>query len=519
LLNRPYFERAEVIATPKALDRIVRWVHIMEITNVGHLLDGHELILTTGIGWKDEEEVSLDFLRQLIELNAAGLCVELGAYAKQPSERMKQLALASDFPLIFFHEEVRYIDITRDLHTFFINRHHQMIASLDRLTNRFNRMLLSGLGSLPLLKLLHENTGKLVALLPVRGDPVFIPALPKPAQERKLEAWRKQKETIGRSGKRAACRPVTVMNRVAAELWIDGGEELSEFDLLALDRCATAVAQDMMRTMYVEERRRHKENGWIREWLDGALKESEVAGYAAAMPPEIRDGWLAACVFELNRSAPAPSERDNTLIRRIVFARSVLAAAGFKPIPVPGPDRLIFILADLKAQTGWTAALAKSIDKLRKLDKPGGSAVFSGLAGVGPAVRGIGRLPASYEGACTCIDIQKTVGPLPRPFYDELHAYRLLPVLEKTGQLDALIRDYLGPVLSDRELLKTLKVYLRYSGAKQETANALYIVRQTLYNRLDKIAELLGEDFMAPEKRLMIELALLAFEYRNGPIN
>jgi len=523
LLNRPYFRRAEVIATPKALERTVRWVHIIEITNVRHLLDGHELILTTGIGWKDEEEVSLAFLRQLIDLNAAGLCVELGTYAKQPSERMKKLALEADFPLIFFHEEVRYIDITRDLHTFFINRHHQMIASLDQLTNRFNHLLLSGKGYTPLLKLLQEKTGKLVAFLPGGGPAVFIPPLPKPVQTRKLEEWRRQKEKNVRNGKRSAFRPVVVMNQAAAELWIDGEEELSEFDLLALDRCATAVAQEMMRTMYVEERRKHKENGWIEEWLSGGLKDAEIDEYAAAMEPEVRDGRIAACVFELDRNTFRSPESENALLQRIIFARSVFAGAGFTAIPVPGARHLIFVLAGLKDRGDWTEALAKAIEKLRKLDKPGGPAVFAGLAGVGPAVRGILRLPESYEGACACIDIQKTAGPLPRPFYTELHVYRLLPMLEKTGQLNALVRDYLGPILSDgegsRQLLKTLKVYLQYSGAKQETANALYIVRQTLYNRLDKIAELIGEDFMAPEKRLMIELALFAYEYRYGPIN
>jgi len=519
LLNRPYFRRAEVIATQKALERIVKWVHIIEITNVRHLLDGHELILTTGIGWKDEEEVSLAFLRQLIDLNAAGLCVELGAYAKQPSERMKKLALEADFPLIFFHEEVRYVDITRDLHTFFINRHHQMIASLDRLTNRFNRLLLSGKGYTPLLKLLHEKTGKLVAFLPGNSPAVFLPPLPKSVRSRKLEEWRRQKERSVRNGKRSAWRPIAVMNQVAAELWLDGEEDLSEFDLLALDRCATAVAQEMMRTMYVEERRKHKENGWIEEWLNGGLKDSEIAGYAEALQPEIRDGWLAACVFELDRNTFRSPESENALLQRIIFARSVFAGAGFAPIPVPGARHLIFVLAGLKDRGGWTAPLARAIEKLRKLDRPGGPAVFGGLAGVGPAVRGILRLPESYEGACACIDIQKTTGPLPRPFYTELHVYRLLPVLEKTGLLAALVRDYLDPILSDRELLKTLKVYLRYSGAKQETANALFIVRQTLYNRLDKIAELLGDDFMSPEKRLMIELALFGYEYRNGPIN
>jgi purine catabolism regulator len=523
LLKRPYFQRAEVIATRKALERPVKWVHIMEITNVGHLLDGHELILSTGIGWKDQEEISLSFLRQLIDHNAAGLCVELGAYAKEPSDKMKHMALEADFPLIFFHEEVRYIDITRDLHTFFINRHHQMIASLDELTNRFNRLLLSGKGYMPLLRLLHEKTGKLVAFLPESGPEIFVPALSKSGQTRKRNAWLRQKETAGRNGKRAAFRPIAAMNRVAAELWIEGEEELSEFDLLALDRCATAVAQEMMRTMHVEERRKHKENGWIQEWLDGGLKEPAVSEYVASLQPDIRDGWLTACVFELDRNMRRSPELETLLIQRILFARSVFASAGFTPIPVPGEKRLIFVLTGLKDRTGWTAPLAKSLEKLRKLDKPGGPAVFGGLAGVGPAVRGFLHLPESFEGACACLDIQKTAGPLPRPFYTELHVYRLLPVLEKTGQLESLVRDYLGPILpggdGNQQLLKTLKVYLQYSGAKQETANALFIVRQTLYHRLDKIGELLGEDFMAPEKRLMIELALFAYEYLYGPIS
>ncbi|MDF2937464.1 MAG: hypothetical protein K0Q90_2837, partial [Paenibacillaceae bacterium] len=40
----------------------------------------------------------------------------------------------------------------------------------------------------------------------------------------------------------------------------------------------------------------------------------------------------------------------------------------------------------------------------------------------------------------------------------------------------------------------------------------LFIVRQSLYYRLEKLKELLGEDFMVPETRLAISVALRAYQ-------
>ena len=60
------------------------------------------------------------------------------------------------------------------------------------------------------------------------------------------------------------------------------------------------------------------------------------------------------------------------------------------------------------------------------------------------------------------------------------------------------------------ELLKTLNIYLQCKGSKTETAEQLHIVRQTLYHRLDKIYELIGNDFMESYKRQAIEVAISA---------
>ena len=95
---------------------------------------------------------------------------------------------------------------------------------------------------------------------------------------------------------------------------------------------------------------------------------------------------------------------------------------------------------------------------------------------------------------------------LPKPFYHELHVYKVILKMKQSGQLESFIDEYIGKLIHyDREknghLLKTLKVYLALCGSKQETAKELFIVRQTLYHRLDKIAAMLGEDYMHPQMR------------------
>ncbi|MNR12739.1 Purine catabolism regulatory protein [compost metagenome] len=83
--------------------------------------------------------------------------------------------------------------------------------------------------------------------------------------------------------------------------------------------------------------------------------------------------------------------------------------------------------------------------------------------------------------------------------------------------MESFIRSYLGPIIDhDRlkgsELLRTLKVYLDHDGSKQIAAQQLFIVRQSLYYRLDKIEELLGADYMQPERRLALQVGIRAYQ-------
>jgi purine catabolism regulator len=524
ILQRPLFQKAETIASEEALNRSVRWVHIMEVPQVGHLLNGHELILNTGIGWHDNEELSLSFLQQLIDSGASGLCIELGTYTKQPLERMKELALSEHFPLIFFHEEVRYIDITQDLHAYFIHQHYTMVSELEALSTQLNQLLLSGKGLQPLLQLLHETTLAQVAFFPYGEEAQFIPEIPKTEADLFYEQW-----IFGEIFRlpdiksKLAHRPILALERMFADLLLYGEQELSEFQILVLDRFATAIAQEMMRTTYMEEKKRYKQDLWVMDWLNGKHNQQIIRDYMLALKPHVKLDQAVVCVFESRSVREDTNDHEAHLLQKQMVARSIFEGEGFYLVPAFTNSHFVFILLDQLGAAPIQDRMIRAIQRLQKTENLQETALFTPFLGIGKRICDPSLLKISYQSALDTIEIQKDIGVLAKPFYDELHVGKVILTMKQSGSLASFIEEYLGRILLyDREkngqLLKTLKMYLALSGSKQETAKELFIVRQTLYHRLDKIALLLGDDYMRPDKRMAIELALHGYEYMHGII-
>ena len=102
-------------------------------------------------------------------------------------------------------------------------------------------------------------------------------------------------------------------------------------------------------------------------------------------------------------------------------------------------------------------------------------------------------------------------------WYSDLHIEKLVNTLAGHPLLFQWMDEYIHPIQQyddqhDSSLVDTLRTYLNCQGNKKETANRLYVVRQTLYHRLERLEDILGGDFMEPSKRLMLEILLKMVE-------
>ncbi|MCL7745669.1 PucR family transcriptional regulator [Halalkalibacter alkaliphilus] len=518
ILERPFFQQAKVIASDQALDRTVTWVHIMEVTNVGKLLNGNELILSTGIAWKDNEEVLISFLEQLIEKKAAGLVIELVNYTKKIPNAALHLAKAHDFPLILFYDEVRYIDITQDLHAIFLHQHHQMVSKLEKLSVVLNESLLSGHGIGKLMNDFHQFTSLELILFPIQGKPIFVPSCPKEVRDGYIQQWQADNNGFIQNFHTNTYRCIYLLGQTFAYLFVrpKEGLELTEFETLALDRGATAVAQEVMRTMYYEEQRRHKDDTWVQKWLTGDISEEELKaglkGVVGVRIPKI----TVTIVCEINDSKN--TKDDSHFLSNIMIARSLFEDRHFKVIISKFHNQIVFVL--FPPNLIQDEIHHEITDVFKLLQKGTGS--YFGSYGIGQFINNL-NVNKSYKSAKTVLRVQQRLGNLVIPAYEYLHSYRTIALMDEAGTLEEYVHFYLGdledsPKEKDKHLLQTLKYYLLHSGKKNDTANSLFIVRQTLYHRLEKIEGIIGDIYSSHEKRLAIELAILGYEYLYGTL-
>ncbi|AOL34256.1 MULTISPECIES: PucR family transcriptional regulator [Geobacillus] len=510
VLRRKHFENAIVVAGKKGLSRTVKWVHVVEVTKINNLLRGKELILSTGVGWREDASLFLSLLRQLIECDASGLCIELGTYTSSIPEEAVELANQHHFPLIVFLEEVPFVEITHDIHTHLINQQYQMISQLESYSQQLNKKLLTVHDHREILTCLHDCLGHQVAFKMQGGDVEYIPCRPRQKREASI--------CSGNSGwpVDAVVKPISLFDAEYAELaLLPDGRDVNEFDLLILDRTATAWAQHLLRNLYAEEKRRTEENEWLKGWLEGEYSDQEISSFLLDHHPSLdsRRGVVWVCKVE---RAHQKGNFDSTYFK--LLCRSLFEQRGFFLFSVEIGRQLAFIALDWRGESTWKKRVEDGIESIMASDFVR-TRLSSLSMGVGTFVNSLSAMNQSYRAALEALKIRKRLkDQAVSLFYDDLHLYRMIMVLDKYSNLRETVRQYLGPIIEyDRKyngkLLETLKVYLQCNGSKQETAKRLFIVRQTLYHRIEKLESFLGPDFMVADKRLAIELMIKAYDY------
>lgn len=124
----------------------------------------------------------------------------------------------------------------------------------------------------------------------------------------------------------------------------------------------------------------------------------------------------------------------------------------------------------------------------------------------------------SFEEAEETVKVNQSLPHSSRFFYEDLGLYQLPLKIKNTAFIPSFITAHIGPLLdydeqNNSQLVETLRIYLKHMGSKQLAAQELFIHRQTLYHRLEKCKELLGDNYVEPEKRLCIEAAITFYTF------
>lgn len=506
-MNSPHFKSAEVIAGAKGLHKIFKWVHVVEIVQIENLLAGHELIMTTGISLKENVQKFESFVKSLINVDCAGLCIEYGNYIQSIPEEIIALANVHDFPIIVFHEVVSFVSITQDLHNSIMNQQYLMVSTLETYSQQLNKSALSNQNIEGILKNMHQYI-KGQVMLNIHGrEPVFYPNMTH--KKRQVFLNRLEDKENQHLIKR---QPIFILDQHYADLIIYKENGVyTEFEMLIFDRTTTALAQILMRAFYIEEKRDIEDAQTLLYWIDDKLKKEEIYKYVLSHYANYENN--GGTVFVLSSPQLIQKSHEDIVYSKLYY-RNLFERNGFVPFLLERNSYIVFILLNKQELQSTRANLNKIINVLKNSEFYVNQQQKGYHFSVGKIVSCISEISKSYQTALDTLYICRKI-KTSSYFYDDLHLLHLIYKLQMQVNLNEVVNDYLQPIIEyDKQhtgrLMETLEVYLQTNGSKQETANQLFIVRQTLYHRLKKIETLLGKDFMSGHNRLTLEFMLLA---------
>ena len=461
----------------------IRWVHITELADPTPWLSGGELVLTTGMALRSDDELRA-YVRCLAGHDLAGLGFGTGFDHRSLPAALAEEARALAFPVFEVPYELPFIALTEKAFTRLVNDAYEALERSGRIHKRLERIVLEERGLEELVRALASSVDAAVAVLDSSGATLAS----SPADlELGVDA-----------AERGVRLPVPTRGPGSYRAWLIATREtgeLGDFERVILQQAATVVALELMRRRVVRDTERRLAGDVLAEALSGALEAGELESRLGAFGIGEQ---AAVLVFEVDDSAAAESVLDRALSEAgapaLVAARGALMCAvvdarSLDPLELARSARAALAERDPKARaaasrSGPVAALRKAFHEARCALEA--SALASNGAGA-PAV-------ASYR---------------------DLGAFELILSLQDDEALRLYCDSVLGPLgqasgnaLGGGELERSLEAFIEHNGQWESAARALFCHRHTLRYRIRRIEELTGHDLTRSRDRIEFWLAL-----------
>ncbi|MER0243477.1 PucR family transcriptional regulator [Streptomyces sp. HSW2009] len=530
----------EVLTAADRLGRPVRWVHAGETPTIAALLKGGELLLTTGIGLGTRAAEQRAFVRTLAERGIAALVVELGSQFTALPAAVVDTARSLGLPLVQLHREVPFVAVTEEIHTELVHAHYALLRRADEVHRQCTEVRLRGGGVPEILRLFARFADNPVFLESTDGrllyaaGPTGRPALADP-----LQVWdglRGRRQGAAATGADATGPAGSVVVEVpgggpgpgavrARLVVLPAAGPLAPVHRLAAERTADLLALVLLQARQEEELAARGRGDFLTDLAEERITAADAPAQARVLGFRPGDGPLLPMVMALPTAVVLPDGGDHWAALAGALGEELAAVGAPVLLGVRLPEARVPLLVGVRAADERaavaervTGALRAAVERAWPEQAPalghrgarsGPPVVVVGLVGGWDAVGAELRHLASAASAAR---------ELPdRPWHDVrgLEVDLLLWRLREHGDLAAFVHRMIGPLLShDRTarppLLPTLEAYLAHAGRKAETARELHVNRQTLYDRLARIARLLGSDLDEPRTVLALGLALQA---------
>ena len=540
-LQMPVLASAQLVAGGKGLHNEIRWVHVVDMPDTN--FEWHRkgvLLLTTGYALCENPETQETLIPQLVGKRFAGLVIAVGQYFDEIPSVMIAQAEEYNFPLIQVPSDLHYINVTETLLGQIINSRYEMLQESTRINEQLTKLIWEDAN--------FDDLAATLAHLLQRSITIESPSfrILADAQVGRVDDARIRSVDDGRTtadvvqylmdvgiydkllARKGSVRirpipdlgvtmerfvaPIIVDQEIHGYIWIiSGGTPLTDLDKLAIRHCATVAALILFKDKARREARDVLRGDFFERLLRGdndliaAHEHMRQINYRIDEPHQV---LLVHAPFP-------PGANRNSLVKDI---EQWADGKRERPLMVWREGVLLILLESGEANEGVEVAN----QLVEKLSHPA-QKLLIGVAGPCPPLRqdpdGMRRI---YEQAREVVNINLTMGKTDGVVvFEELGLLHWLYHLPSEQWANNQYLKHVQTLVDYDEkrgtsLTKTLEHYLEQGASLVDAAQSLFIHRNTLLNRMERIEQLCGIELREPVHRLNLFVALKSYQLHNS---
>jgi purine catabolism regulator len=525
----PILSKAQVVAGAGGVERTIRWTHIIDHPDVVPWVQEGHLLLTTAFAIMLHPELQADLIRALDEKHLAGMLINIGRYMLEIPAEMIAAADACGFPLITLPWDVDFTAVTHAIHEHILQEQYALSEQADAIHQALTRLVLEG-GDLArltrqLAEILHCSVTIEDESLRLLAHTTLEPT--DEVRTRSIQLGRTPDEVVAalhRQGVFEHLRknpapyhlppnaetgftlerivaPILVGETLFGYIWIIASDQpLTRLDTLVIERGAVVAALILSRqeAIYENEQR-------LKTQLFEGLCDPDAAVPLDGLP---ETAWRAGLQSGYTLLVLDAGSLDRQSRRRLTALVEVhMRREGLPATAIERGPRLAVVLGTTEVEKVRQAA--------GRLLTVAAAQGFQLTAGISAASRQAEALRQHYQQAVDALTAAAALEQRDRRVwaYDDLgflgdllirpsqprSPNRYTTILEKIARHDAE---------KNTHYLHTLETYLDHLSSANQAAQALFIHRNTLYQRLSRMTDLWGIDFQDPLVMLNLNLAI-----------
>lgn len=297
--------------------------------------------------------------------------------------------------------------------------------------------------------------------------------------------------------------PIIVGEVTRGYLSIIGMED--DFDILdqaVAEEGALICAIEMSRTKAVRETVKRLQGDLLTALIQEDISPRDAGLWIQTMGLDPRKEHVAI-QFTWNSSSPPSLRRLETIINGEVVRLGVNVI-----INPTGSIVICFCqVSPGESRPKIAIDLCENVFRLANSEYPEGKI----RCGIGTAANDLNKWHRSFREAGHSLEMACRLDENKPMFYPDLSVYRLLLLIENDPELDEFQEGILGRLHnhdSGDNFINTLEAYFSNKTNLSQSAKALFIHRNTLAYRIQRIEEITGLDLSNPDHALAIQLAL-----------